>query len=145
MIRAFAPGMTMQEPLPQAVTPFDVRNEPTAPASEPPAPEPSESAGEVGRLEQLLVEQTRERRELARELERRSELLREACARLSELGPKVAEAASEHAVRGIREERDAAVARAVEAEVARADATFRVDELMSQLLGTGRTLEEIGP
>jgi hypothetical protein len=145
MIRAFAPGMTMQEPLPQAASPFDVRNEPTAPESEPPIADPNDTGGEVARLEQLLRDQTRERRELAQELERRSALLRDACTRLTELGPKVAEAASEHAVRAIRDERDAAVARAVEAEVARAEATFRVDELMGQLLGTGRTLEEIGP
>lgn len=146
MIRAFAPGMTMQEPLPQAATSFDVRNEPTAPESEVSASEaPNDTEAEVERLEQLLLEQARERRELAGELERRSELLRDACARLTELGPRVAEAASEHAVRTIRDERDAAVARAVEAELARAEATFRVDELMSQLLGTGRTLAEIGP
>ncbi|HET6333168.1 MAG TPA: hypothetical protein VFG30_08145 [Polyangiales bacterium] len=142
MIRAFAPGMTMQDPLPQAAGSFDVRNEPTAPESEPPVAEPSDAAGELSRLEQLLLERTRERRELAQELERRSELLRNACARLTELGPQVAAAASEHAVHSIREERDAAVARAVEAEVARADATFRVDELMGQLLGAGRAIPE---
>lgn len=143
MIRAFAPGMMMQDPLPQAASPFDVRNEPTAPESEAPVAEPNDTGGELARLEELLVERTRERRELAQELERRSGLLRDACARLTELGPRVAEAATEHAVRSLREERDAAVARAVEAEVARAEATFRVDELMGQLLGTGRSLSDL--
>jgi chromosome segregation ATPase len=143
MIRAFAPGMMMQDPLPQAATPFDVRNEPTAPESEPPLAEQNDASGELARLEELLVERTRERRELAQELDRRSALLRDACARLTELGPRVAEAATEHAVRSLREERDAAVARAVEAEVARAEATFRVDELMGQLLGTGRSLADL--
>src|SRR3954468_7266470 len=140
MIRAFAPGMTMQEPFPQAAGSFDVRNEPTAPESEPPLAEPSDASGELARLEQLLLDRTRERRELAQELERRSELLREACTRLTEIGPQVAAAGSEHLVRAIREERDAAVARALEAELARADATFRVDELMGELLGTGREI-----
>jgi chromosome segregation ATPase len=142
MIRAFAPGMIMQEPLPQAASSFDVRNEPTAPESEPPFAEPNEAGGELARLEELLLQRTRERRELAQELERRSELLRDACTRLTELAPKVAAAATEHAVKSVREERDAAVARAVEAEVARAEATFRVDELMGQLLGSGRSIPD---
>lgn len=142
MIRAFAPGMTMQEPLPQSTGSFDVRNEPTESEPPPPSAESGSSSDELSRLEELLLVQARERRELAQELERRSTLLRDACSRLTELGPQVAAAASEHAVYSIRQERDSAVARAVEAEVARADAEFRVDELMGALAGAGREIPQ---
>src|SRR5262245_51388337 len=99
MIRAFAPGMTMQDPLAQTSSNFDVRHEPTAgpPSSvsvEPGEPTPSnlpapEAESEFARLEQLLSARTRERRELALELERRGALLRDACTRLSELAPRL--------------------------------------------------------
>ncbi len=140
MIRAFAPGMTMQEPLPQSATNFDVRQEPTAQddaavnsgfSAEQGSGGTSDES-EVQRLEQLLVARTRERRDLTQELERRSALLRDACARLSELAPRGSELQ-------LREERDAAVARAIEAEVARAEATFKLDEVLGQLLAAGGT------
>src|SRR3954467_6129789 len=120
MICAFAPGIKKQDPLAQTSSNFDVRHEPTAGAADPVASGPSESnrpapeaESEFARLEQLLSARTRERRELAVELERRGALLRDACTRLSELAPRAAESQ-------LRNERDGAVARAVEAEVARA-------------------------
>jgi chromosome segregation ATPase len=137
MIRAFAPGIKMQDPLAQTSSNFDVRHEPTAGAADPVASGPSESnrpapeaESEFARLEQLLSARTRERRELAVELERRGALLRDACTRLSELAPRAAESQ-------LRNERDGAVARAVEAEVARAEAMFKLDEVVGQLLALG--------
>ncbi|HKU41422.1 MAG TPA: hypothetical protein VJR89_24865 [Polyangiales bacterium] len=141
MIRAFAPGMTMQDPLAQTPSNFDVRHEPTEgelrlPAPDSTAPRPSgaaevtEAESEVARLEQLLSSRTRERRDLALELERRGALLRDAVSRLSELAPRVSE-------NQLQKERDAALARAVEAEVARAEANFKLYEVLGRLLALG--------
>ncbi|HEY2733680.1 MAG TPA: hypothetical protein VGI70_06825, partial [Polyangiales bacterium] len=81
---------------------------------------PSLSEDEVARLERLLAARSRETGALSRELERRSGLLREALERMSTT------AASELQV--LREARDSAVARAIEAELGRAELAFQLDE-----------------
>jgi hypothetical protein len=75
---------------------------------------------EVARLEKLLAARARETSSLTRELDRRSALLREALERLSTTAGSEFEA--------LREARDAAVQRAIEAEVGRAELAFQLDE-----------------
>jgi hypothetical protein len=75
---------------------------------------------EVARLEKLLAARARETNSLTRELDRRSALLREALERLSTTAGSEFEA--------LREARDAAVERAIEAEVGRAELAFQLDE-----------------
>ncbi|HEX4353585.1 MAG TPA: hypothetical protein VHZ95_11730 [Polyangiales bacterium] len=81
---------------------------------------PSLTEDEVARLEKLLASRSRETGALSRELARRSSLLREALERMSMT------AASELQV--LREARDSAVARAIEAELGRAELAFQLDE-----------------
>lgn len=112
---------------------------------------------EVLRLERLLARAGRDRQVLARELDRRSGLLREALARFAELGAAglpIAAAQAAGAGAGAdpsvelraelddaRAARDAAVARVLDAEAARADTQFRLDEALGHL-GAERGAEQ---
>lgn len=107
------------------VIPSNYGAEPTA-AEEPAAAEASDAELELARLESLLSAQTQQRLELSRELTRRSALLRDAFARLAEIAPDTDTLT-------LKAERDAAVARAIDAEVARAEATFKLDEALGHL------------
>ena len=149
--------MTMHDQLPEAPDRFDVGPPPTprtprtprtsdepasaqestaatgtdatsAPAADAPPLDPDVivADAEVARLEKLLAVQSRQRREIAAELARRSELLRDALIRLSDVAPR-------QDSQQLRGERDAAVARAVEAELARAEVTFQLDEALGFL------------
>jgi hypothetical protein len=80
---------------------------------------------EVARLEKLLAARARESSALSLELERRSGLLREALERLS------SSAAGE--LDDLRRGRDAAVQRAIEAELNLAELTFQLDETRAAL------------
>jgi chromosome segregation ATPase len=80
---------------------------------------------ELSRLEALLYARTQHGRELARELARCDRLLREALERIPSL------ASSE--LQALRRGYDAAVERAIEAEVGRAELTFALDETRTQL------------
>ncbi|HEX7478292.1 MAG TPA: hypothetical protein VF331_10835 [Polyangiales bacterium] len=106
---------------------------------------------EVLRLERLLVASSRNRRALAHEIDRRSALLREVLERIGELehdlAPPVApepspasrSASADPCVElraeldDARAERSTAVARALEAEAARAETAFRLDEALGHL------------
>lgn len=83
--------------------------------------EPSDFA----RLEALLFARTRSHGDLQRELERRDRLFREALVRMS--------TSTSQELSALRTGIDAAVARAIEAEVARAELTFALDETRAQL------------
>jgi hypothetical protein len=83
---------------------------------------------EVAHLEKLLSARARETSTLSRELERRSHLLREALERLSSA------AGSELDL--LRRARDAAVQRAIQAEVGRAELAFQLDETRGVLQAT---------
>jgi hypothetical protein len=94
---------------------------------------------DVARLESLLAVRARERQDLAAELSRRTGLLRDAMARFADLpasapevAPRVADSNVEAMVH-FAAQRDAAVARALEAEAARAEALFRLDEALGHL------------
>jgi chromosome segregation ATPase len=106
---------------------------------------------EVLRLERLLVASSRNRRALAHEIDRRSALLREVLERIGELehdlaptaapepSPASRSASADPCVElraeldDARAERSAAVARALEAEAARAETAFRLDEALGHL------------
>jgi len=89
----------------------------------PGSPEPEES--EFARLEALLAQRTRSLTNLQRESERRDRLLREALDRI--------EATSTRELSGLRRQYESAVDRAVEAELARAELRFALDEALAQL------------
>jgi hypothetical protein len=91
---------------------------------------------EVARLEKLLSARARETTALSRELERRSNLLREALERLSSA------AGSELDL--LRRARDAAVQRAIQAEVGRAELAFQLDETRALLQAGGGAISS-GP
>jgi hypothetical protein len=98
------------------------------PPSEPMPPPATGTDGddrELARLESLLAARTRELRALQREFERRSQLLREALERVG--------MATSNELRAVREAQANAVSRAVEAELARAELGFELDELRTQL------------
>lgn len=80
---------------------------------------------EFERVESLLFARTRSHGTLQRELERRDRLFREALVRMSTSTSKELSA--------LRAVYDAAVARAIEAEVGKAELTFALDETQSQL------------
>ncbi|HET8932541.1 MAG TPA: hypothetical protein VFN67_03830 [Polyangiales bacterium] len=80
---------------------------------------------EFARLEALLFARTRSHGSLQRELERRDRLFREALVRMS--------TSTSQELSALRAGYDAAVARAIEAEVAKAELTFALDETRSQL------------
>lgn len=81
--------------------------------------------GDFARLEALLFARTRSLGDLQRELERRDRLFREALVRMS--------TSTSQELSALRTGIDAAVARAIEAEVARAELTFALDETRAQL------------
>jgi hypothetical protein len=89
------------------------------------APQPDSDDRELARLETLLAARTRELRAIQREFERRSHLLREALVRVG--------TATSNELRSVRDAQANAVSRAVEAEVARAELGFELDELRTQL------------
>jgi hypothetical protein len=93
-----------------------------APASTPELPP---ELSEFGRLEALLSARTRSHGNLQRELERRDRLFREALVRMS--------TSTSQEFSALRAGYDAAVARAIEAEVGRAELTFALDETRAQL------------
>jgi len=80
---------------------------------------------EFARVESLLALRTRNLGTLQREFERRDRLLREALERLT--------ARSSEELRALRQRHDAAARRAVEAELARAELRFELDEARAQL------------
>jgi predicted nucleic acid-binding Zn-ribbon protein len=80
---------------------------------------------ELSRLESLLSARTRSHGGLQRELERRDRLFREALVRIS--------TSTSQEFSALRVGYDAAVARAIEAEVGRAELTFALDETRAQL------------
>jgi hypothetical protein len=80
---------------------------------------------EFARLEALLSARTRSHGSLQRELERRDRLFREALVRMS--------TSTSQELTALRAGYDAAVARAIEAEVGKAELTFALDETRSQL------------
>lgn len=95
---------------------------------------------DVDRLEAALSDRARELRELRAELERRSVLIRDVTTRWEALpqathAPDPTSSATDSAK--LVAERDAAVARALDAEVAAMEARFRVDELAGHLAGAG--------
>jgi hypothetical protein len=79
----------------------------------------------VDRLEALLFARTRSHSQLLRELERKDRLLREGLLRMS--------TSTSQEFSALRAGYDAAVARAIEAEVAKAELTFALDETRAQL------------
>lgn len=85
---------------------------------------------EVARLEALLAARSAEVRALADELARVRVILRDALTPPPTLSP---DAASDPDVARLRDERDAAVARAVEAEAARVAERFELDEARGRL------------
>jgi len=87
------------------------------------------SEDEVARLEALLFARTRSHGSLQRELDRRERLFREALVRIS--------TTTSQEFSALRAGYDAAVARAIEAEVARAELTFALDETRAQLTAAG--------
>jgi hypothetical protein len=80
---------------------------------------------ELARLETLLFARTRSHGSLQRELERKDRLIREALVRMS--------TNTSQELSALRAGYDAAVARAIEAEVGRAELTFALDETRAQL------------
>lgn len=111
---------------------------PTVPAPRDHADEPLEaswdSAAEVATLEAGLSEAAVRAAGLAREVERRGALLRDAIAQFAELsGPSVTNGASPSGLEELAAQRDRAVERALDAEAARAEALFRIDELEALL------------
>lgn len=88
-------------------------------------PAESDELSEIARLEALLFARTRSHGSLQRELERKERLIREALSRMS--------TSTSQEFSALRAGYDAAVARAIEAEVARAELTFALDETRAQL------------
>jgi|GEM_PF-6599868 len=84
-----------------------------------------EELADFTRLETLLFARTRSHGDLRRELDRRERLFREALVRMS--------TSTSQEFSALRAGYDAAVARAIEAEVARAELTFALDETRAQL------------
>lgn len=101
------------------------------PAAQAPEGQDDDSAElrEFTRLEALLFARTRSQADLQRELERRERLFREALVRMS--------TSTSQEFSALRAGYDAAVARAIEAEVARAELTFALDETRAQLTAAG--------
>lgn len=90
-------------------------------------------ADETGRLEESLRDRARELLDLRAELDRRDVLIRDLTARWERLGGASAVepvgATSEAGALALTQQRDAAVARALDAEAAALEARFRLDEL----------------
>lgn len=80
-------------------------------------------------MEMLLAERAREAQQLRRELARLGGLLRDATVDFE----RIMAAAEPHEKIELARQRDAAVARALDAEAGRAEALFRLDELMGHL------------
>lgn len=109
--------------------------------TEPASGEPEASVDtqdEVARLEALLAARSIEARALSEELGRVRTILRDAVARPPIQGPS--EGASDVDAARLRQERDAAVARAVLAEATRVEERFELDEARGRLaaMATGR-------
>lgn len=92
-----------------------------------------DDGAEVAALETLLADRARQLEQQQSELSRTRALLRDALERF-ETGIG---AGSEQGAAGLRRERDLAVGRALEAEAARADIRFRLDEVMGHLAAAG--------
>ncbi|HTU60087.1 MAG TPA: hypothetical protein VMF89_16660 [Polyangiales bacterium] len=101
-----------------------ISEELAAPA-DPPADSHDAELADFTRLEALLFARTRSHGDLQRELGRRERLFREALVRMS--------TSTSQEFSALRAGYDAAVARAIEAEVARAELTFALDETRTQL------------
>jgi hypothetical protein len=112
--------------------PATVSAAPQDSASAPATPEAGEQT-EVEQLEKLLAARSRELQEQRAEAARVRGLLRDAVERFE----RSVAAAAEPLVAEMRRERDQAVARALEAEAARADTRFRLDEVMGHLAAAG--------
>ncbi len=99
------------------------------------------SADDVGRLEAILSERSAEVRELREELARREALARDLAERLRRVEGDLATSLDQEAeLQRLREERDAALGRAVDAEAARLEAALLLDEVSGRL-SVGRTSE----
>jgi chromosome segregation ATPase len=107
--------------MPEMSAPILLGSETKAP--EPETPEPRES--EFARVEALLALRTRSFGSLQQELDRRDRLLREALDRISTV--------SSAEIAALRSRYDTAADRAVEAELARAELRFALDETRAQL------------
>jgi hypothetical protein len=96
--------------------------------------ETQQHARDVEQLESALRVCAQELREAGAELERRSRLIRDVTVRWDALAIP-AEAPSAVGAPSLLAERDAAIARALESEVAAMEARFRLDELAGHLAG----------
>jgi len=123
------PAPAQAAPLAEAEAPFAQAEGQAAPQAAPRAGEGEDEDLELARLESLLYARTQQSQTLSRELARCDRLLREALVRMPTL------AGSE--LHALRRGYDAAVERAVEAEVARAELTFALDETRAQLTAAG--------
>jgi len=95
-----------------------------------------QGTAELGRLEALLAQRAREISRLRGELGMLTVLLRDRLSHGDAVSATIPGA--ERELEALRVARDAAVARAIEAEAVRAEANFRVDELLGHLrLGPG--------
>jgi len=107
--------------------------------------EAQQHARDLDRLETALADRAREVREMRGELERRSVLIRDVTARWESL-PQTTHARDQElpAVDGekLTAERDAAVARALDAEVAAMEARFRLDEVAGHLAGAVKPVDQ---
>ncbi|MFW6051342.1 MAG: hypothetical protein ACODAU_09220 [Myxococcota bacterium] len=105
------------------------------------APEPGAAGGddeELGRFEAALAERARRVRELEAEVERRGQLVRDLIEELRGVRPSGdRESPTPEAGDVPQAGAEAAVQRAVEAEAARAEALFRIDELEARLAEVG--------
>lgn len=117
--------MTQTSAATPSTSSFEEPKIPEEPAVAPAHEEAVDSTDEVARLEALLFARTRSHGGLQRELERRERLFREALVRIS--------TSTSQEFSALRTGYDAAVARAIEAEVARAELTFALDETRAQL------------
>jgi hypothetical protein len=102
-------------------------------AAPPAEPVESEELSETERLEALLFARTRSHGSLQRELERKDRIVREALLRMS--------SSTSLEFSALRAGYDAAVARAIEAELARAELTFTLDETRAQLTATAAEVD----
>lgn len=101
--------------------------------TEPTSGEPADTQDEVARLEALLAARSVEARALAEELGRVRAILRDAVARPPVPGAAEGAPVADADAARLREERDAAVARAVLAEATRVEERFELDEARGRL------------
>lgn len=118
-----------------ATSPLEVPTIPAPAETEPDGLEAGPSwnpSADADALESALAQASRRADALAREVERRGALLRDAIAHFAE-ATNAAPADVEGVVEEVSRARDRAVERALDAEAARAEALFRIDELEALL------------